>query len=52
MRGLKRDGTARVIIRGHALIQNVRRGPYELGADARNHHLRAAAAFDELRRAI
>ena len=34
MRGLKRDRTARVIIRGHALIQNLRRGHYELGIDA------------------
>ena len=35
MRGLKRDHTARVIIRGHALVQNIRRGHYELGIDAR-----------------
>ena len=26
MRGLKRDGSARVVIRGHALMQNIRRG--------------------------
>ncbi|HUP72495.1 MAG TPA: DDE-type integrase/transposase/recombinase [Acidimicrobiales bacterium] len=52
MRGLKRDRTASVVIRGHAFIQNVRRGHYELGADARNHRLRLLAAFDELRRAI
>jgi hypothetical protein len=31
-RGLKRDHTARVIMRGHALMQNIRRGHYELGA--------------------
>ena len=30
MRGLKRDRTASVVIRGHALIQNIRRGNYEL----------------------
>ena len=35
MRGLKRDHTARVIMRGHALMQNLRRGHYELGIDAR-----------------
>jgi hypothetical protein len=35
MRGLKRDHTARVIMRGHALMQNIRRGHYELRACAR-----------------
>src|ERR1700719_1456112 len=35
MRGLKRDRSARVIVRGHALMQNVRRGHYEFGIDAR-----------------
>ena len=30
MRGLKQDRSARVIIAGHALVQNVRRGHYEL----------------------
>jgi glutamine synthetase type III len=48
MRGLKRDRTASVVIRGHAFIQNLRRGHYELGVNARNRHLRVAAAFDEL----
>jgi transposase-like protein len=52
MRGLKRDRTASIVIRGHSFIQNVRRGHYELGANARNHHLRIAAAFDELAQAI
>ncbi len=37
MRGLKRDQTARVIMRGHAFMQNLRRGHYELGGDARSH---------------
>ena len=37
MRGLKRDRSARVVIRGHALMQNIRRGHYELGIDARSH---------------
>jgi transposase, IS6 family len=37
MRGLKRDHSARVIVRGHALMQNIRRGHYELGADAHAH---------------
>jgi transposase-like protein len=52
MRGLKTDPTARVIIRGHAFIQNLRRGHYELGLEARNPHLRVAAAFDQLVEAI
>ena len=47
MRGLKRDRTASVVIRGHAFIQNLRRGHYELGMDARPG-LNLAAAFDEL----
>ncbi len=52
MRGLKRDRTASVVIRGHAFIQNLRRGHYELGVNARNQHLRVAAAFNELAEAI
>jgi transposase-like protein len=48
MRGLKTDRTASVIITGHAFIQNLRRGHYELGVDARTDRLRCAAAFDEL----
>jgi IS6 family transposase len=47
MRGLKTDRTAKVAIRGHAFMQNLRRGHYELGVEAR-HQLRTAAAFDEL----
>jgi transposase, IS6 family len=51
MRGLKRDRTARVIMRGHAFMQNVRRGHYELGVDARPRR-RVAAAFTELAQVI
>ena len=51
MRGLKRDHTAQVIVRGHALMQNIRRGHYELGVDARTHR-RVATAFTELARTI
>ena len=47
MRGLKRDRTASIAIRGHAFIQNLRRGHYELGMDARPGGT-LAAAFDEL----
>jgi hypothetical protein len=52
MRGLKRDRTAAVVIRGHAFVQNLRRGHYELGVNARIDRLRVAAAFDELTMAI
>jgi IS6 family transposase len=51
MRGLKRDHSARVIVRGHSLMQNIRRGHYELGIDARPRY-RVAAAFTELARTI
>lgn len=33
MRGLKTDRSATVIIAVHALIQNLRRGHYELGVE-------------------
>jgi transposase, IS6 family len=51
MRGLKQDRNARVIIAGHAFIQNVRRGHYELAAEERPNR-RVAVAFDELALAI
>jgi transposase-like protein len=51
MRGLQTDRTAQVIIAGHAFIQNLRRGHYELGLDAMPE-LRVAAAFIELAQAI
>jgi transposase-like protein len=51
MRGLKTDSGARTIIAGHAFIQNIRRGHYELGADEAMT-LRVMAAFDELTVAI
>jgi hypothetical protein len=40
-----------VIIAGHAFMQNLRRGHYELGLDA-PPALRVAAAFTELAHAI
>ena len=52
MRGLQRDRTAAVVIRGHAFVQNLRRGHYELGVNARLERLRVAAAFDELAAAV
>jgi transposase, IS6 family len=51
MRGLKRERTASVVMRGHAFIQNLRRGHYELGVDALPG-MTLAAAFDELALAI
>ena len=51
MRGLKRDHAARVVIRGHALMQNIRRSHYQLGIEARPHR-RIAAAFTELAQTI
>jgi hypothetical protein len=51
MRGLQTDPTAQVIIAGHAFMQNLRRGHYELGLDA-PPALRVAAAFTELAHAI
>ena len=46
--GHARNEDRPVIIRGHAFMQNIRRGHYELGTDARNLRLRVAAAFDKL----
>jgi transposase-like protein len=51
MRGLRTDKTAQVIIAGHAFMQNLRRGHYELAIDT-PPALRVAAAFTELARAI
>ena len=51
MRGLETNQTASVVIRGHAFIQNRRRGHYELAVDAAPP-FRLATAFDELRPAI
>ncbi len=48
MRGLLTDRTASVVIRGHAYVQNLRRGHYELGVEADRKHRRLAAACDEL----
>ncbi|MBV9163887.1 MAG: IS6 family transposase [Pseudonocardiales bacterium] len=51
MRGLKRLRSARVISAGHAFIQNLHRGHYELGLDIDPRH-RIPEAFTELARAI
>ena len=51
MRGLEQLGSIRVISVGHAFVQNVRRGHYELGTE-QTVNLRVPAAFDELVMAI
>jgi transposase-like protein len=51
MRGLKQDRSARVVIAGHAFVQNLRRGHYELAVAAPTNR-RVAVAFDELVLAI
>jgi transposase-like protein len=51
MRGLKRLRSARVISTGHAFIQNLRRGHYELSVDIHPKR-QLPAAFTELAHAI
>jgi transposase-like protein len=51
MRGLKTDRTAQVVIAGHAFVQNLRRGHYDLALD-NPPATRLAAAFAGLARAI
>ena len=50
-RPLKQLRRARVISAGHAFIQNLRRGHYELGVEEPTT-LRVTTAFDELALAI
>ena len=47
MRGLKQDRSARTVIAGHALVQNLRRGHYELAVEEPVNR-RLAVAFAEL----
>lgn len=51
MRGLKQDHSAKVIAAGHAFVQNIRRGHYELAVEAPMAR-RLAVAFNELAVAI
>jgi transposase-like protein len=51
MRGLKQDRSLRVIVAGHALMQNVRRAHYELAVEEPTNR-RLAVAFKELVLAI
>jgi transposase, IS6 family len=51
MRGLKRLRSAQVISTGHAFVQNLRCGHYELGVEIDSHR-QLPAAFAELTLAI
>jgi IS6 family transposase len=51
MRGLKTNRTASIVIRGHASVQNLRRGHYDMGVDTAPVY-RLVIALDELRLAI
>ena len=51
MRGLKQDRSARVIIAGHAFVQNLRRGHDELAVEVAAGQ-RLTVAFDDLALAI
>jgi transposase-like protein len=51
MPGLKTDRTASLAVRGHAFIQNLRRGHYQLGDETAPVYT-LATAYDELELAI
>ncbi len=51
MRGLKRFRSTQIVSSGHAFVQNIRRGHYELAVDA-DPRLRVSAAFVELTLAV
>ena len=51
MRGLKRHRSARILAAGHAFVQNLRRGHYEIAADVPDHH-KLRTIFGELALAI
>jgi transposase-like protein len=51
MRGLRQDRSASIVVAGHAFMQNLRRGHYELAAEEPATR-RVAVAFDELAMAI
>ncbi len=51
MRGLKTFRSARIVATGHAFVQNLRRGHYDIATHAPAHH-RLREAFVELTLAI
>ena len=52
MRGLKRHSSARILSAGHAFMQNLRRGHYEIATDVPDRHRPRRIAFDQLTTAI
>ena len=47
MRGLKRHSSARTLAAGHAFVQNLRRGHYEIATEVPARH-KLRMAFDDL----
>jgi IS6 family transposase len=47
VRGLKRHRSARILAAGHAFVQNLRRGHYDIATEVPSPH-RLRAAFDDL----
>jgi transposase-like protein len=47
MRGLKRHRSTRILATGHAFVQNLRRGHYDIATDVPGHR-RLRVAFDDL----
>jgi IS6 family transposase len=47
MRGLKRHRSVRAVTAGHAFVQNLRRGHYDIATE-HPHPNKLAAAFSEL----
>jgi transposase-like protein len=47
MRGLKSHRSARILAAGHAFVQNLRRGHYDIATEVPSHH-RLRTAFDDL----
>jgi IS6 family transposase len=46
MRGLKSHRSARILAAGHAFVQNLRCGHYDIATDVPGHH--RTEAFDDL----
>ena len=47
MRGLRSHRSARILAAGHAFVQNVRRGHYDIATDVHDHH-KLRKVFDDL----
>jgi len=47
MRGVKRHRSVQILAAGHAFVQNLRRGHYDIATDAPSRH-RLRIAFDDL----